>query len=65
MAAECGYTNAMSVLPTLMSNEALFSKRELEALMGGTALALFRGGWRNASSADEFELDNATISPLL
>jgi len=48
--SECGYTNAWQVLPSGNSAEALCSEEELEALMGGTALSVFKGGWRGSNS---------------
>jgi hypothetical protein len=47
---ECGYTNAWHVLPPANSNEAFFSEKEVKACMGGTAVSLFKGGWKNHSS---------------
>jgi len=35
------------VLPSENPAEALSSEEELEALMGGTALSVFKGGWRS------------------
>ncbi|XP_024399518.1 uncharacterized protein [Physcomitrium patens] len=48
VAAECGYTNSWQVLPSRNSAEAFCSEEELEAIMGGTALSVFKGSWRSS-----------------
>lgn len=60
MTSECGYTNASQVIPSGNSVEAFCSEEEFEALMGGTALSVFKGGWRS-SKTDKPELGDEIL----
>lgn len=51
VASECGYTNAWQIIPSGNSTR-ICSEEDLEALMGGTALSVWRGGWRETEKND-------------